>query len=199
MDQRISFVTFAVRDLEATKAFYVDGLGWEPAMDVPGEVLMIKVGEHVLLVAVGRGGVRGRGRPDPARPRSRAVLAGPQRGHPRGGRRRTRDRPPRRRRPRLARVSSGSGVGTPDTSATPTASAGRSRGTRARSDRRFCHDRQDDPHRGAGGGGGAHGLDVRERHAARELRAPATSPPACAWSTGSATPPSPPTTTPTSC
>ena len=49
MDQRISFVTFAVRDLEATKAFYVDGLGWEPAMDVPGEVLMIKVGELVLL------------------------------------------------------------------------------------------------------------------------------------------------------
>jgi uncharacterized protein len=49
MDQRISFVTFPVRDLEATKAFYIDGLGWEASMDVPGEVLMIKVGEHVLL------------------------------------------------------------------------------------------------------------------------------------------------------
>ena len=49
MDQRISFVTFAVRDLDATRAFYIDGLGWEAAMDVPGEVLMIKVGEHVLL------------------------------------------------------------------------------------------------------------------------------------------------------
>ena len=49
MDQRISFVTFAVRDLDATKAFYIDGLGWEAAMYVPGEVLMIKVGEHVLL------------------------------------------------------------------------------------------------------------------------------------------------------
>ena len=49
MDQRISFVTLAVSDLEATRRFYLDGLGWEAAMDVPGEVLMIKVGEHVLL------------------------------------------------------------------------------------------------------------------------------------------------------
>ena len=49
MDQRISFVTFAVRDLDATRAFYIDGLGWEAALDVPGEVLMIKVGEHVVL------------------------------------------------------------------------------------------------------------------------------------------------------
>jgi catechol 2,3-dioxygenase-like lactoylglutathione lyase family enzyme len=49
MDQRISFVTFAVRDLDATRAFYIDGLGWEAAMDVPGEVLMIKVGELVVL------------------------------------------------------------------------------------------------------------------------------------------------------
>ena len=49
MDQRISFVTLAVRDLAATRAFYVDGLGWSPALDVPGEVLMIKVGEQVVL------------------------------------------------------------------------------------------------------------------------------------------------------
>jgi catechol 2,3-dioxygenase-like lactoylglutathione lyase family enzyme len=49
MEQRLSFVTLAVHDLDATRAFYVDGLGWEPALDVPGEVLMIKVGEHVVL------------------------------------------------------------------------------------------------------------------------------------------------------
>jgi catechol 2,3-dioxygenase-like lactoylglutathione lyase family enzyme len=49
MDQRISFVTLAVRDLDATRAFYVDGLGWEPALDVPGEVLMIKAGQHLVL------------------------------------------------------------------------------------------------------------------------------------------------------
>ncbi|MCB0895798.1 MAG: VOC family protein [Nocardioides sp.] len=49
MDQRISFVTLAVRDLDASRAFYVDGLGWQAALDVPGEVLMIQVGEHVVL------------------------------------------------------------------------------------------------------------------------------------------------------
>ena len=49
MDQRISFVTLAVRDLDATRAFYVDGLGWTPALDVPGEVLMIKVGDLLVL------------------------------------------------------------------------------------------------------------------------------------------------------
>ncbi|MGY2704334.1 VOC family protein [Nocardioides sp. HB32] len=49
MDQRISFVTLAVRDLDATRAFYVDGLGWGASLDVPGDVLMIQVGEHVVL------------------------------------------------------------------------------------------------------------------------------------------------------
>jgi len=49
MDQRISFVTLAVRDLDASRRFYVDGLGWTPDLDVPGEVIMIKVGEHVVL------------------------------------------------------------------------------------------------------------------------------------------------------
>ena len=49
MDQRISFVTLAVRDLDASRRFYVDGLGWTPALDVPGEVLMLPVGAHVVL------------------------------------------------------------------------------------------------------------------------------------------------------
>ena len=49
MDQRISFVTLAVRDLGASRAFYVDGLGWEPAIDVPGEVLMFKAGDKLVL------------------------------------------------------------------------------------------------------------------------------------------------------
>jgi len=49
VDQRISFVTLAVRDLDATRAFYVDGLGWTAAMDVPGDVLMIQVGERLVL------------------------------------------------------------------------------------------------------------------------------------------------------
>ena len=49
MDQRISFITLAVRDLERTHAFYVDGLGWTPELYVPGEVLMIRTGEHLIL------------------------------------------------------------------------------------------------------------------------------------------------------
>ncbi|RNM15737.1 VOC family protein [Nocardioides pocheonensis] len=49
MDQRISFITLAVRDLERTHAFYVDGLGWTPELFVPGEVLMIRTGEHLVL------------------------------------------------------------------------------------------------------------------------------------------------------
>ena len=49
MDPRISFVTLASRDLDATRAFYVDGLGWTPALDVPGEVVMIQAGEHLVL------------------------------------------------------------------------------------------------------------------------------------------------------
>jgi catechol 2,3-dioxygenase-like lactoylglutathione lyase family enzyme len=49
MDPRISFVTLAARDLAATRAFYVDGLGWNPVLDVPGEVVMIRVGAHLVL------------------------------------------------------------------------------------------------------------------------------------------------------
>lgn len=59
MDQRLSFVTLAVRDLAATRAFYVNGLGWTPALDVPDEVLMIQVGEHVVLSLWSEAGFEG--------------------------------------------------------------------------------------------------------------------------------------------
>ncbi len=49
MDQRVSFITLVVRDLDATRRFYVDGLGWEPELDVPGEVMMIRVADKVVL------------------------------------------------------------------------------------------------------------------------------------------------------
>jgi predicted lactoylglutathione lyase len=49
MDQRVSFITLAVRDLDATRRFYVEGLGWTADLDVPGEVLMLPVGKHVVL------------------------------------------------------------------------------------------------------------------------------------------------------
>jgi uncharacterized protein len=49
MDPRISFVTLSSRDLAATRRFYVDGLRWSPELDVPGEVVMIRAGEHLIL------------------------------------------------------------------------------------------------------------------------------------------------------
>ena len=49
MDQRLSFVTLAVGDLDVSRRFYLDGLGWTAELDVPGEVLMIQVGQHVVL------------------------------------------------------------------------------------------------------------------------------------------------------
>ncbi len=49
MEQRVSFITLAVADLDRTRAFYVDGLGWEPERFGPGEVLMIRVGEKLIL------------------------------------------------------------------------------------------------------------------------------------------------------
>ena len=49
MQQRISFVTLAVADVAVSHRFYVEGLGWTAELYVPGEVLMIKAGEHLLL------------------------------------------------------------------------------------------------------------------------------------------------------
>jgi catechol 2,3-dioxygenase-like lactoylglutathione lyase family enzyme len=49
MEQRVSFVTLAVRDVGRSRSFYVDGLGWSPELDVPGEVLMFDAGERLVL------------------------------------------------------------------------------------------------------------------------------------------------------
>jgi predicted lactoylglutathione lyase len=55
VDQRLSLVTLAVADLEATRRFYVDGLGWGPLIFVPGDVLMLKVADKVILSLWDRG------------------------------------------------------------------------------------------------------------------------------------------------
>ncbi|QSR31968.1 glyoxalase [Nocardioides sp. S5] len=49
MDQRVSFITLAVADLGASRRFYVDGLGWDPELDEPDEVLMFRVADKVVL------------------------------------------------------------------------------------------------------------------------------------------------------
>jgi len=48
MDQRISFISLAVRDRAASRAFYLDGLGWQAEFD-DVDVIMIRVGEHLIL------------------------------------------------------------------------------------------------------------------------------------------------------
>ena len=49
MDPRLNFVTLVVADLDRSRRFYLDGLGWTAALDVPGEVVMIHVGEKLVL------------------------------------------------------------------------------------------------------------------------------------------------------
>ncbi|MBF4160189.1 VOC family protein [Nocardioides acrostichi] len=48
MDQRLSLITLAVADLAASRAFYIDGLGWEPFLEAD-DVLMVRTGKHLLL------------------------------------------------------------------------------------------------------------------------------------------------------
>lgn len=49
MDPRVHLITLGVPDLEQARAFYVDGLGWQPALDVPGTITFIQVGHGLLL------------------------------------------------------------------------------------------------------------------------------------------------------
>jgi uncharacterized protein len=49
MDQRVHFITVATADLDAARRFYVDGLGWTPLADVPGEIIFFQVGPGTTL------------------------------------------------------------------------------------------------------------------------------------------------------
>jgi catechol 2,3-dioxygenase-like lactoylglutathione lyase family enzyme len=53
MVQRLDMITLGVPDLDAARRFYVDGLGWTPTLDVPGEVVFIQVGHSRLLALFG--------------------------------------------------------------------------------------------------------------------------------------------------
>ncbi|WP_029145950.1 VOC family protein [Microbacterium luticocti] len=56
MDARVTLITLAVADLAASRRFYVDGLGWEPAFEVPGEVMFFRVAPTVVLSLWSRAG-----------------------------------------------------------------------------------------------------------------------------------------------
>lgn len=49
MDQRLHFLTLATADLDAARAFYRDGLGWTPLMDVPGEIIFFQIAPGLVL------------------------------------------------------------------------------------------------------------------------------------------------------
>ena len=49
MEPKVTVVTLGVRSLAISRRFYVDGLGWEPTTEVPGEVIFIQVAGSQLL------------------------------------------------------------------------------------------------------------------------------------------------------
>ena len=49
MDPQLNFLTLATEDLDATRSFYKDGLGWKPLLDVPGEIIFFQVAPGVTL------------------------------------------------------------------------------------------------------------------------------------------------------
>ena len=48
MDQFVSFVTLGVRDVEASRRFYTQGLGWVPTFEA-GDFTCYQVGHGLLL------------------------------------------------------------------------------------------------------------------------------------------------------
>jgi catechol 2,3-dioxygenase-like lactoylglutathione lyase family enzyme len=65
MEQRVSVITLGVRDLAASRRFYVEGLGWSPVREVEGEVVFFNIAPGVVVgLYSGLGpdaGVEGRG------------------------------------------------------------------------------------------------------------------------------------------
>jgi catechol 2,3-dioxygenase-like lactoylglutathione lyase family enzyme len=53
MQPRIDLITIGVPDLDEARRFYGDGLGWEPLLDVPGEVVFLQVGHGRVLALFG--------------------------------------------------------------------------------------------------------------------------------------------------
>ena len=49
MKPRLMFVTLVVTNLDKSRAFYIDGLGWPVELEAPGEVLMIRMGEKLIV------------------------------------------------------------------------------------------------------------------------------------------------------
>ena len=53
MEQRIDIVTLGVADINEAKRFYVEGLGWDIALEVPGDIIFVQVNHGLLLAFYG--------------------------------------------------------------------------------------------------------------------------------------------------
>lgn len=53
MKQRVDLITIGVPDVAAARQFYVEGLGWQPVLEVPGQVVFLQVGHGLLLSLFG--------------------------------------------------------------------------------------------------------------------------------------------------
>ncbi|RAN79703.1 glyoxalase [Bacillus sp. SRB_336] len=49
MQQQLNFITLGVRDVGRSRSFYVDGLGWTPRLEVPGDVIFLQVNHGLVL------------------------------------------------------------------------------------------------------------------------------------------------------
>jgi uncharacterized protein len=49
MEPHVNIITLGMPDLAAARRFYVDGLGWKPTMEVPGDIVFVLVGHGLLL------------------------------------------------------------------------------------------------------------------------------------------------------
>ena len=49
MQPRVDLISLGVRSVDASRSFYVDGLGWPVHREVAGEVLFIQVNHGLIL------------------------------------------------------------------------------------------------------------------------------------------------------
>jgi uncharacterized protein len=49
VEQQVHVTTLATADLDAARRFYVEGLGWRPLLDVPGEIVFFQVAPGTVL------------------------------------------------------------------------------------------------------------------------------------------------------
>jgi catechol 2,3-dioxygenase-like lactoylglutathione lyase family enzyme len=74
MEQHVTFITLGVADLATSRRFYVEGLGWSPLFEVPGEISFFQVG-YGLVLGIWRLEALGEDAGAPASPGSAVALA----------------------------------------------------------------------------------------------------------------------------